>query len=108
MSKYKEEDQAVVSAIYKAFESLDNKYREFANLGYDIGHAGLARPGACALVTINFKNKIYVANLGDSQGLLIRKKSAQASSAPQTPSFDDKYNIYQFKPDETCNKTLFC
>jgi serine/threonine protein phosphatase PrpC len=103
VSKYKEEDQAVISAIYKAFEELDNKYRKFASVGYDIGHANLARPGACALVTINFRNKIYVANLGDSQGLLIRKNNAsKASSAPVSDSFDDKYKIYQFKPNATC------
>ena len=103
MSEYKEEDQPIISAIYKAFEKLDNDYRKFASTGYKIGHGQLARPGACALVTLNFKNKIFVANLGDSQGLIIRENYSSPASASSADSYKDKYNIYSYEPNVTCN-----
>jgi hypothetical protein len=104
IKEYKEEDQAIVSAIYKAFEELDNNIHQFARTGYPIGYPQLARPGACALISVNMNNKIYVANLGDSQGLLIReKKTKPQASSSAASTFKDQYNIYHFHPHASCN-----
>ncbi len=38
-----------------------------------MGFGSLANVGSCALLTIVINDKIYVANLGDSKGILIEK-----------------------------------
>lgn len=101
VKEYKEEDQPIISAIYKAFEELDNQYRDFVRTGYGIGHPQLARPGACALVSINYNDKIYVANLGDSQGMIIRN-SDKVKKNSALEKLNDKFNIYDFSPSVKC------
>lgn len=100
-TKYAPEDRAIVRGIYKAFEKIDNEYANFAFKGYDIGFPLVAKAGSCALVSINLNGKLFVANLGDSQGVIVRTKDKEGSDthsgAPK--GFDDEFNVYQYEPN---------
>ena len=66
--------------------------------------------GACALVSVHLNDKLYIANLGDSQGLFIKKfdktqKEKQESAAVKantSSDYQDHYNIYQYTPSIFC------
>lgn len=67
-------DNQVKQAITKAFEKMESELFQVAKLGYDTGFPQAAYVGACALVAIVHNNKLYVANAGDSKGVLLRQK----------------------------------
>jgi serine/threonine protein phosphatase PrpC len=103
-SQYKVEDRYVVRAIYKAFNKLDTQYKDFASVGYNIGFPLIARPGACALVGVYYNDKLFFANLGDSQGLIVRKKLEQGTSI-DSEEFEDPSNVYQYAEKLICKCT---
>ena len=94
ISQYKPEDRHVIRAIYKAFEELDLKYKEFASTGYNIGFPLISRPGACALVGIYYNNKLFFANLGDSQGIIIKNNPEKLKELES--EFKDDSKVYEF------------
>ena len=47
--------------------------REAMLAGYNLGFPSLAKVGSCALVTLVINSKLYVANIGDCQGVLFRR-----------------------------------
>jgi pyruvate dehydrogenase phosphatase len=46
---------------------------ELAKSAFDKGFPKVAYVGSCALVALVHDNKLYIANAGDSKGLLLRK-----------------------------------
>ena len=40
-----------------------------------MGFGNLANVGSCVLLALVIRNKLYVANLGDSKGVIIENKS---------------------------------
>ena len=67
-------DDKVKQAITKGFEKMENELLQIAKAGYENGYPQAAYAGACALVAIVHNNKLYVANAGDSKGVLLRQK----------------------------------
>jgi pyruvate dehydrogenase phosphatase len=52
---------------------------QLARKGYDLGFANLARVGSCCLCSVVINNKVYVANIGDSRGVMIQKDGGLAN-----------------------------
>ena len=104
-SKYLPEDRPVIRAIYKAFDKLETDYTQFASKGYKIGFPTLARMGSCALVSVYYKDKLFVANLGDSQGLFFKKMPAQNKTPnKKRAGFEDEFKVYDFTHSHQCKK----
>jgi serine/threonine protein phosphatase PrpC len=68
-------DEDIKNAINKAFDKAENEWYEFAKLAFDKGFPKSAYVGSCALIAIVHNNKLYVANAGDSKGVILRKKA---------------------------------
>lgn len=64
-------EDLVKSAINKSFDRVENYILDLARKGYDLGFGKLARVGSCCLCSVVLDNKLYVANIGDSRGMLI-------------------------------------
>ena len=62
-------------AINKAFDQFEAECREMCQKAFDIGFSQGATVGSCAIVSIVKGNKLYIANWGDWEGVLLRKKS---------------------------------
>jgi len=73
MAKIKNDisDENITEAIIKGFIRIEDQLRETALKSYRSNNGKAAYVGSCALVAIVLQDKIYVANLGDSQGMLI-------------------------------------
>lgn len=65
-------DSLIHHAIEDTFKELEENYIAKVKSNYEFGFGNLANVGSCALLTYVFNNKIYVANLGDSKGVLIK------------------------------------
>ena len=65
-------EENVRKAITDSFEKVEQEYIRLARKGYEMGFGKFGYAGACALVSIVVNNKLYVANLGDCKGLLLR------------------------------------
>lgn len=61
-------------AIYKAYDQVEKECYEKCKGAFDIGFGKAATVGACALITVISGNKLYVANAGDCEAVLLRKK----------------------------------
>ncbi len=64
-------EENVKDAIIKGFIQIEDQLRENALKAYKNNDGKAAYVGSCALVAVTLQDKIYVANLGDSQGMLI-------------------------------------
>jgi serine/threonine protein phosphatase PrpC len=51
---------------------MEQELLNVARAGFDNGFPSAAYAGACALVALVHNNKLYVANSGDSKGVLLR------------------------------------
>jgi serine/threonine protein phosphatase PrpC len=56
---------------------LENEWIEITKVAFHNGYPRSAYVGSCALVTIVYNNKIYVANAGDSKACLMRKNGEE-------------------------------
>ena len=65
-------DDQVKAAIETAFDKLEAELLTVAQTGFRAGFAKPAYVGSCALVAIVHGNKLYVANSGDSKGIMLR------------------------------------
>jgi len=66
-------EENVKEAIIKGFIEIEDQLRETALKSYRNNDGKAAYVGSCALIAVTLQDKIYVANLGDSQGMLIGK-----------------------------------
>jgi serine/threonine protein phosphatase PrpC len=65
-----------------------------AKAAFDKGFPKVAYVGSCALVTVVHDNKVYIANSGDSKGVILRKKdddSYEAIKISKTFNANKKY-----------------
>ena len=68
-------EEDVKKAITKSFDRVENYIYTLAKNAYDLGFGKLARVGSCCLCSVVLDDKQYVANIGDSRGMLILKNS---------------------------------
>ena len=61
---------SIRKAIEKAFLRVEEAYISLAREGYKLGFGKFGYVGSCALLSVVIDNTLYVANLGDSKGLL--------------------------------------
>lgn len=66
-------EKQIKAAIAKAFDRMEQELLQVARAGFDNGFPDAAYAGACALVAVVHNNKLYVANSGDSKGVLLRQ-----------------------------------
>ena len=66
-------DDNIRKAINDTFDNIERDYIDLIKTSYKLGFGKLASVGACALVTVVINNKLYVANLGDSKGILFSR-----------------------------------
>lgn len=76
-SKFSDEKEMIVESIKQAFDEVEGKFLEIAREGYAIGFPRMGRVGACALVVVVANNRVYAANAGDSQGLVLEEKDGK-------------------------------
>lgn len=53
---------------------LEQEYIENIKRNYELGFGKVGNVGSCALVTVVLGKRLFVANLGDSKGVLFSKK----------------------------------
>ena len=63
-------DAQIKKAIEKGFDRVEAEWYDMAKTAFKMGFAQPAYVGACALVCIVVKDKLYVANAGDCKGVL--------------------------------------
>jgi serine/threonine protein phosphatase PrpC len=73
MKSAKSEDD-IKRAIKDAYNKVEQDWIKVAAEAFDKGFPKIAYVGSCALIAIVKDNKLYVANAGDSKGVLLRKK----------------------------------
>ncbi len=73
------EDEIIVNALYKTFDSVEREFLEEARELYNKGEGKLATVGSCATVILISSSKIYAAQLGDSKAKLYRKNKESAN-----------------------------
>lgn len=66
-------DEDVKKAIKNAFNRVEQDWVETARAVFDKGYPKVAYVGSCALVAVVHDNKVYIANAGDSKGVILRK-----------------------------------
>lgn len=66
-------DDDIKQAIIKAYNLVEEDWVKVAKMTFDKGYPKIAYVGSCALIAIVHKNKLYVANAGDSKAVLLRK-----------------------------------
>jgi hypothetical protein len=73
LSKVKNDlsEENVKNAIINSFITIEDKLKEMALRSYKNNDGTLGYVGSCALVSLTINDKVYVANLGDSQGMII-------------------------------------
>eukprot|EP01016_Furgasonia_blochmanni_P005892 TRINITY_DN12326_c0_g1_i1.p1 TRINITY_DN12326_c0_g1~~TRINITY_DN12326_c0_g1_i1.p1 ORF type:complete len:496 (+),score=92.38 TRINITY_DN12326_c0_g1_i1:77-1564(+) len=67
-------DKLIITSLNEAFDKVEDKYLEIVRKSYKSGDIGASRVGSCALVGVVHGNKVYVANIGDSKGILLREQ----------------------------------
>lgn len=54
---------------------MEEKYINNIRYSYENGFGKVANVGSCALLALIIDNRIFVANLGDSKGVILSKKN---------------------------------
>jgi pyruvate dehydrogenase phosphatase len=67
-------DEGIKRAIKDAFNRVEKDWYDTAKVAFDKGFPKVAYVGSCALIAVVHNNKLYIANAGDSKGVLLRKK----------------------------------
>jgi len=65
-------DEYIITSIQEGFDQVENNFLEAARVAYNIGYGKVGGVGSCALLTLTHNGKIYVANLGDCQGVICK------------------------------------
>ena len=66
-------EKKIVEAIANGYQRFEKEWYEMAKASFEAGYPKAGYVGSCALVAIITENKVYVANAGDSKGVLLRK-----------------------------------
>jgi len=69
-------ENTVKEAITNAFLEVENEFLELAKAGYNSGFGKFSNVGACCLSAVVINNKLYVANLGDCRGILLKNSNS--------------------------------
>lgn len=80
-------ESQVKSAIIKAFDRMEQELLSVARAGFENGFPDAAYAGACALIAVVHNNKLYVANAGDSKGVLLRQKCDKLETIKVSKTF---------------------
>ena len=64
----------VHNAIYKAFDQVEAECYQKLKAAFEIGFGKSSTVGSCALITVVKGNKLYVANAGDCEAVLLRRE----------------------------------
>eukprot|EP01016_Furgasonia_blochmanni_P052496 TRINITY_DN837_c0_g1_i6.p1 TRINITY_DN837_c0_g1~~TRINITY_DN837_c0_g1_i6.p1 ORF type:complete len:389 (-),score=107.23 TRINITY_DN837_c0_g1_i6:567-1733(-) len=72
--KYGNEEDYIRESLNQAFDVVENKFLEVVRIAYGMGFVKTTRVGCCALVSVVHNNKLYVANVGDSKGVMLRSE----------------------------------
>lgn len=65
--------EQIHDAINRAYDKAEQECYDKLKGAFEIGFPKAATVGACALVTVVKGNKLYVANAGDCEGVLLRR-----------------------------------
>lgn len=66
-----------MDSIKQAFDDVEGKFLSIAREGYAAGFPRMGRVGSCALVVLVVNNRVYAANAGDSQALILEEKDGK-------------------------------
>jgi hypothetical protein len=66
-------EKNVKNALYDTFNQLETDFITLIKTPYNLGFGKLASVGSCGLVALVIDQKLYIANLGDSKGILFSK-----------------------------------
>ena len=66
--------EEIHNAIYKAFDQVESEWYQKLKSAFDIGFGKASTVGSCALIVVVKGNKMYVANAGDWEAVLVRKE----------------------------------
>lgn len=64
-------EENVKTAIQSIFHQIESNLKEIQYKKFKNGEPRAAYVGSCGLLTLVLQDKIYIANLGDSQGVII-------------------------------------
>jgi len=81
-------DKEIAESITKAFAKCEEEWINTARTAFHGGYPHAARVGACALVAVVKDNKVYVANAGDSKGMLVRKNGEEYERVKLSKTFN--------------------
>ena len=62
----------MIETLEKTYDDLENDFLEFAKRSDEWGF-DVSRVGSCSLTAVQYEGKLYVANSGDSKGVIDRK-----------------------------------
>ena len=75
-----DEKNLIATSIKKAFNQIEEEFKEKALDYYNRGYGKMATVGSCVLVCLIHNDTLYVANLGDSKARIIRNENGKYSS----------------------------
>jgi len=81
-------DDQVKAAIEKAFDKVEDDMLTVAETGFRAGFPKTAYVGSCALVAIIHGNKLFVANAGDSKGIILRQNCENLEMVKVSKTFN--------------------
>ena len=67
-------EKEITQSIINGFKRAEDEWTKIAEVAFHNGFPKAGYAGSCALVAVVHENKVYVANAGDSKGVLLRKK----------------------------------
>ena len=70
-------EQDAIAAIKRAYDRVEKDYYDIAKASFEGGFAKAAYVGSCAMVSVVWNNKLFVANAGDCKAVLLRRKSEE-------------------------------
>jgi len=73
------EEEYITQSIKDAFDVVENNFLAIAKEAYRVGFPDTGKVGACALVALVHDNKVYAANAGDCQGVVVKNEKGQVS-----------------------------
>lgn len=78
----------IKTAIIKAFAQVEQEWLEFASSGFHYGFMDTASVGSCALIAVKIKDKLFVANCGDSKAVILRQTDNTFTAIDASKTFN--------------------
>ena len=76
-NRYSSQEILIVESIKETFDKVEGDVLQIARQAYSFGLPELSKIGACALLVVVVDNKVYAANAGDSQALIVSEKDGK-------------------------------